>query len=108
MELSIPTGFFIVVYFMGGLQYSAAAFFATYGTVILSMLVAQGLGLLIGAWAMNPKTVSSYLTLTPTRAQSSFVIWHLIFALFCLLAGMMYLRWLTCARACRPRLLPLC
>lgn len=44
MDFTIPTLFIIVVYFMGGLRYTAGAFFANYFTVILSMLVAQSLG----------------------------------------------------------------
>ena len=59
MELTIPTGFILIVYFMGGLKYSAGAFFGTYGTVVLCLFIAQGIGLLLGAWAMNPKSVSS-------------------------------------------------
>jgi hypothetical protein len=34
-------GFFIIVYFMGGLRYNAGAFFGSYGTMLLTMLVAQ-------------------------------------------------------------------
>ncbi len=36
-----PQGFFIIVYFMGGLRYNAGAFFGSYGTMLLTMLVAQ-------------------------------------------------------------------
>ncbi|KAL6781161.1 hypothetical protein ACKKBG_A10055 [Auxenochlorella protothecoides x Auxenochlorella symbiontica] len=63
MDFTIPTLFIIVVYFMGGLRYTAGAFFANYFTVILSMLVAQSLGLLIGTMVMNPKTAQTYATI---------------------------------------------
>jgi ABC-type multidrug transport system ATPase subunit len=43
MDLTIPTGFIIIVYFMAGLRYNALAFFGMYGTLLLSMFVAQGL-----------------------------------------------------------------
>jgi len=57
-DMSIPTGFIIIVYFMAGLRYNAGAFFGIYGTLLLSMFVAQSLGLLLGSYFMNPKTVS--------------------------------------------------
>ena len=64
MDLSLPTLFFIIVYWMGGLRANAAAFFAMYGTVILSVLVAQGIGLLLGAAVMNPKTAQTIASVT--------------------------------------------
>ena len=39
MDMAIPTLFLLLVYFMGHLRYTAAAFFANYFTVILIMLV---------------------------------------------------------------------
>ena len=41
MDMAIPTLFLLLVYFMGGLHYSASAFFANFFTVILVMLVRQ-------------------------------------------------------------------
>ena len=41
MDFAIPTIFIVIVYFMGGLRYSASAFFANYATCLLAMLVAQ-------------------------------------------------------------------
>lgn len=41
---------------MGGLQYSAGAFFATLFSVLLLVLVAQSFGLLVGAVVPVPKT----------------------------------------------------
>lgn len=40
-DLAVPTGFFIIVYFMTGLRVNAGAFFGIYGTCILAMFVAQ-------------------------------------------------------------------
>ena len=39
MDMAIPTLFLLLVYFMGHLKYTAAAFFANFFTVILVMLV---------------------------------------------------------------------
>ena len=39
-----------------GLRYSASAFFCNYFTVLLTMLVAQSWGLLLGTILMDPKT----------------------------------------------------
>lgn len=39
MDMAIPTLFLLLVYFMGHLRYTAAAFFANFFTVILVMLV---------------------------------------------------------------------
>ncbi|KAK9803713.1 hypothetical protein WJX73_005190 [Symbiochloris irregularis] len=59
LDFAIPTIFLIIVYFMGHLRYSAAAFFANYFTVILIMLVAQSYGLFLGTVVMNPKTAQT-------------------------------------------------
>ncbi|KAI3436788.1 hypothetical protein D9Q98_006199 [Chlorella vulgaris] len=58
-DFTLPTAFFLVVYMMGGLRYNAAAFFGMYGTMLLTMLVAQGLGLLLGVITMVPKTAQT-------------------------------------------------
>jgi len=63
MELTIPTFFILITYFMGGLRYTAGAFFGTYGTVILCLFIAQGLGLMLGAYSMNPKTAQTLATI---------------------------------------------
>ena len=39
MDMAIPTLFLLLVYFMGHLRYTAAAFFANFFTIILVMLV---------------------------------------------------------------------
>lgn len=59
MDFTLPTAFFLIVYFMGGLRYNAAAFFGMYGVTLLTMLVAQGLGLLLGVVTMVPKTAQT-------------------------------------------------
>lgn len=58
-DMTIPSGFIIIVYFMAGLRYNAAAFFGVYGTLLLSMFVAQSYGLLLGSYFMNPKTAQA-------------------------------------------------
>jgi len=76
MDLTIPTGFIIIVYFMAGLRYNALAFFGMYGTLLLSMFVAQSLGLLLGSWFMNPKTsqtVAAVLMLTIILTAGFFI-----------------------------------
>ena len=67
MDCLIPTFFITVVYFMGGLRLTAAAFFCNWATVILSLLTAQSVGLLLGAGVSNVKTaqtMASILILT--------------------------------------------
>lgn len=76
-DLSIPTGFIIIVYFMAGLRYDAGAFFGIYGTLLLTMLVAQSIGLLLGTIFMNPKTaqtVATVLMLTVVLTGGFFVL----------------------------------
>jgi len=58
-DMSIPSMFIIIVYFMAGLRYTAGAFFGIYGTILLTMFVAQAYGLLLGSWLMNPKTAQA-------------------------------------------------
>lgn len=58
-DMSIPSLFIIIVYFMVGLRYTAAAFFGIYGTLLLTMFVAQSYGLLLGSYFMNPKTAQA-------------------------------------------------
>eukprot|EP00951_Prasinocladus_malaysianus_P010842 scaffold79907_cov42-Prasinocladus_malaysianus.AAC.1 len=57
-----PTLFVVVIYFMGGLRLSAAAFFANWATTMLTVLTAQGAGLLLGA-AMDVKSAQTLATL---------------------------------------------
>ncbi|KAG6540947.1 hypothetical protein Mapa_017668 [Marchantia paleacea] len=67
MELVLPFLYMIIVYWMGGLKANAIAFIATCAAVMSNVLVAQGLGLAIGAVCMNIKhasTLASVMMLT--------------------------------------------
>ena len=48
MEVTAPSVFIILIYFMAGLRLEAWAFFSNWAAVTLVLLVAQSLGLLIG------------------------------------------------------------
>ena len=48
MEVTVPSVFIVIVYFMAGLRLEAWAFFANWASVTLVLLVAQSFGLLIG------------------------------------------------------------
>jgi hypothetical protein len=66
MDFAVPSLFIILMYLMGGLR-SGGWFFANWSAVVLSTLVAQSFGLLIGATVMQPKTaqtIASVLMLT--------------------------------------------
>ena len=73
IDCTLPTIFVCILYFMGGLQYTAGAFFSTWFAVLLLVLVAQSFGLLIGAIVPIPKTAQVslgsplYLPLAVTR-----------------------------------------
>ncbi|KAI7845331.1 hypothetical protein COHA_001172 [Chlorella ohadii] len=65
-DLSVPSIFIAIIYLMGGLRHGGY-FFLNWLTVLLSTLVAQTLGLLIGATVMVVKTaqtVAAVLMLT--------------------------------------------
>jgi ABC-type Na+ transport system ATPase subunit NatA len=59
MEVTIPTVFIVIIYFMAGLRLSVWAFLANWAAVTLCLLVAQSFGLLIGATVMVPKTAQT-------------------------------------------------
>ncbi|KAI3467159.1 hypothetical protein Pfo_023822 [Paulownia fortunei] len=66
MELVLPTIFVTITYWMGGLKPSLVTFLLTLSTILLNVLVAQGLGLSLGAVLMDVKqatTLSSVLML---------------------------------------------
>lgn len=56
IDCTLPTVFVSILYWMGGLAFSASAFFETLFTVLLLVLVAQSFGLLVGAVVPMPKT----------------------------------------------------
>jgi len=55
MECFIPSMFVIIVYWMSGLRDTAEAFFSHWLAILLSILVGQSQGMLIGAIFTNPK-----------------------------------------------------
>ncbi|ONK75966.1 uncharacterized protein A4U43_C03F22430 [Asparagus officinalis] len=76
MELILPTGFITIVYWMSGLKPTAANYFTTLSVLLLSVLVAQGIGLAIGALIMNLKsaaTLGSVIMLTFMLAGGYYV-----------------------------------
>lgn len=62
MDCLLPSVFLIILYFMGGLQASAGAFFATWAASLVLVLIAQSVGLLLGAIFMDPKTAQTVST----------------------------------------------
>ncbi|XP_009593646.1 ABC transporter G family member 21 [Nicotiana tomentosiformis] len=106
MELILPTIFVTVTYWMGGLKPSIIAFLLTLLIILLNVLVAQGLGLALGAILMDVKqatTLSSVLMLVFLLASGyyiqhipSFVAWlkYVSFSHYCykLLVGVQYSR----------------
>ena len=66
--------FVLIVYFMGGLKYSAGAFFSNWASVLLAVLTAQSIGLLIGSvvtvsLAASQHSLPSYLRVSLTSPQ---------------------------------------
>ncbi|KAI5311976.1 hypothetical protein L3X38_041149 [Prunus dulcis] len=55
MELALPTLFVTITYWMAGLKPTAGHFFHTLLVLLLSVLVAQGMGLALGALIMDQK-----------------------------------------------------
>jgi len=54
MEVTVPSVFIVIIYFMAGLRLEAWAFFANWAAVMLVLLVAQSFGLLIGtSWLLE-------------------------------------------------------
>ncbi|XP_047077626.1 ABC transporter G family member 14 [Lolium rigidum] len=66
MELGLPTAFVIILYWMGGLDPRPASFILSLLVVLYSVLVAQSLGLAVGAVLMDVKqgtTLASVITM---------------------------------------------
>lgn len=66
MELGLPTAFVLILYWMGGLDPRPCPFVLSLGVVLYSVLVAQSLGLAIGAVLMDVKqgtTLASVITM---------------------------------------------
>ncbi|RZR99829.1 hypothetical protein BHM03_00029453 [Ensete ventricosum] len=64
MELILPTVFTLILYWMAGLRTEAAAFLLTLAVLLGYVLVAQGLGLVLGAAIMDAKQASTIATVT--------------------------------------------
>ncbi|KAL3508638.1 hypothetical protein ACH5RR_028039 [Cinchona calisaya] len=76
MELVLPSVFVIITYWMTGLKPTAAGFFGCLLVVLYSVLVAQGLGLALGAVVMDLKaasTLASVIMLTFLLAGGYYV-----------------------------------
>ncbi|KAK6934295.1 LOW QUALITY PROTEIN: ABC-2 type transporter [Dillenia turbinata] len=58
MELVLPTIFCVITYWMAGFKPTAANFFYTLSVLLLSVVVAQGMGLALGAVIMDLKTAT--------------------------------------------------
>lgn len=66
MELGLPTAFVLILYWMGGLDPRPGPFLLSLAVVLYSVLVAQSLGLAIGAVLMDVKqgtTLASVITM---------------------------------------------
>lgn len=63
LNLTYPTGFVVIIYFMGGLRPEAGAFFFNWITVMVMVLVAESWGLLLGAVTQNVKTAQTIATI---------------------------------------------
>lgn len=64
MELILPTLFSSLTYWMTGLKPELGAFILTLAVLLLYVLVAQGLGLALGAIIMDAKRASTIVTIT--------------------------------------------
>ncbi|XXG71732.1 hypothetical protein AAC387_Pa07g0991 [Persea americana] len=59
MELVLPTCFVTITYWMAGLQPTAASYFMTLFVLLFSVVVAEGLGLALGALVMDLKSATT-------------------------------------------------
>ncbi|KAK2644132.1 hypothetical protein Ddye_019327 [Dipteronia dyeriana] len=59
MELALPTVFVVITYWMGGLKPTSVNFFHTLSIVLYTALVAQSLGLAIGAVVMKQRIATA-------------------------------------------------
>ncbi|KAL5730162.1 ABC transporter G member 9 [Ranunculus cassubicifolius] len=76
MELILPTIFVLITYFMAGLKLTAGHFFATLFVLLFCVLVAESLGLALGALVMDLEaatTLGSVIMLTFLLAGGYYV-----------------------------------
>nr|XP_043608325.1 ABC transporter G family member 14-like [Erigeron canadensis] len=104
LELALPTAFTFILYWMGGLKPDPVTFVLSLLVVLYNVLVAQSLGLAIGAILMDVKkatTLASVTTLVFLIAGGyyiqqipSFIVWlkYLSYSYYCfkLLLGVQY------------------
>lgn len=104
LELALPTAFTFIIYWMGGLKADPATFILSLLVVLYNVLVAQSLGLAIGAILMDVKqatTLASVTTLVFLIAGGyyiqqipPFIVWlkYLSYSYYCykLLLGVQY------------------
>ncbi|KAM0059640.1 putative ABC transporter, AAA+ ATPase domain, ABC-2 type transporter [Helianthus debilis subsp. tardiflorus] len=104
LELALPTAFTFILYWMGGLKADPATFVLSLLVVLYNVLVAQSLGLAIGAILMDVKqatTLASVTTLVFLIAGGyyiqqipPFIVWlkYLSYSYYCykLLLGVQY------------------
>ncbi|KAG6502291.1 ABC transporter G family member 14-like [Zingiber officinale] len=104
MELALPTAFTFIIYWMGGLKPDPVTFLLSLLIVLFSVLVAQSLGLAVGAILMDVKqatTLASVTTLVFLMAGGyyvqhipSFIVWlkYLSYSFYCykLLLGVQF------------------
>ncbi|XP_021320431.1 ABC transporter G family member 22 isoform X2 [Sorghum bicolor] len=64
LDLFLPVIFMVIVYFMAGLKATATHFFLSVLTVFLSIIAAQGLGLVIGATLLDIKKATTLASVT--------------------------------------------
>ncbi|KAI3687268.1 hypothetical protein L1987_80962 [Smallanthus sonchifolius] len=104
LELALPTSFTFILYWMGGLKPDPSTFILSWFVVLYTVLVAQSLGLAIGAILMDVKqatTLASVTTLVFLIAGGyyvqqipPFIVWlkYLSYSYYCykLLLGVQY------------------
>ncbi|XP_074582374.1 ABC transporter G family member 14-like [Curcuma longa] len=104
MELALPTAFTFIIYWMGGLKPDPVTFLLSLLIVLFSVLVAQSLGLAVGAILMDVKqatTLASVTTLVFLMAGGYyvqhipiFIVWlkYLSYSFYCykLLLGVQF------------------
>ncbi|GJM93747.1 hypothetical protein PR202_ga10332 [Eleusine coracana subsp. coracana] len=64
LDLFLPVIFMVIVYFMAGFKATATHFFLSMLTVFLSIIAAQGLGLVIGASLLDIKKATTLASVT--------------------------------------------
>jgi len=76
MELVLPSIFLTIIYWMIGLKNNVVNFLCTLLTILLDVLVSQGLGLAIGAIVMDQKsatTLASVIVLTSVLVTGYYI-----------------------------------